>query len=73
MVLIPKDNEPALYEVDPVVKQALEFHPVSSLDEVLSLALLKDKKKAKHPEKTEKKVQHPVPEIKTEQPLAIPQ
>ena len=73
MVLIPKDNEPDLYEVDPVVKQALEFHPVSSLDEVLSLALLKDKKKAKHPEKTEKKVQHPVPEIKTEQPLAIPQ
>lgn len=73
MVLIPKDNEPDLYEVDPVVKQALEFHPVSSLEEVLSLALLKDKKKAKHPEKTEKKVQHPVPEIKTEQPLAIPQ
>lgn len=73
MVLIPKDNEPDLYEVDPVVKQALEFHPVSSLEEVLSLALLKDKKKAKHPEKAEKKVQHPVPEIKTEQPLAIPQ
>lgn len=73
MVLIPKDNEPDLYEVDSVVKQALEFHPVSSLEEVLSLALLKDKKKAKHPEKTEKKVQHPVPEIKTEQPLAIPQ
>lgn len=73
MVLIPKDNEPDLYEVDPVVKQALEFHPVSSLEEVLSLALLKDKKKAKHPEKAEKNVQHPVPEIKTEQPLAIPQ
>lgn len=39
-VLMPADNEPDLYEVDDTVKQAVCFTPVSSLQEVLDIALL---------------------------------
>ena len=39
-VLIPKDNEPDLAEVDPVVKDAIRFVPVDSMDSVLQEALL---------------------------------
>lgn len=46
MVLIPKANVPDLYEVDNVVKETLEFRPVSSLTEVLDLVLLPLKKEA---------------------------
>lgn len=38
-VLIPKDNEPDLEKVDEVIKRSVDFIPVSTLDEVLSLAL----------------------------------
>jgi len=38
-VIIPKDNLPDLYEVDPVVKEAVEFKSVSHIDEVLEAAL----------------------------------
>ena len=38
-VLIPEDNRPDLEKVDEVVKEAVEFIPVSTLDEVLSIAL----------------------------------
>ena len=50
-VLIPKDNEPDLYEVDDEVKKNLTFLPMQSLTQVLNAALLKpqDPKKAKAP------------------------
>ena len=42
-VLIPKDNEPDLYEVDDEVKKNIEFLPMSNLSQVLAAALLKPK------------------------------
>ena len=50
-VLIPKDNEPDLYEVDDEVKKNLTFLPMSNLTQVLNAALLKPQnvKKAKAP------------------------
>lgn len=38
-VLIPSENLPDLQEIDPVVKESLEFIPVKTLREVLELAL----------------------------------
>ena len=38
-VIIPKDNERDLQEIDPTVRKALNFIPVSHADEVLSAAL----------------------------------
>ena len=38
-VIIPKDNEPDLYDVDEAVKSAVEFIPVSKLDEVFGIAV----------------------------------
>jgi ATP-dependent Lon protease len=38
-VIIPADNEPDLYEVDPVVRQQVRFIPVRTLDEVIAAAL----------------------------------
>lgn len=43
IVIIPEDNIPDLYEVDPVVKEAIEFKPVSSIQQVLDIALVQDK------------------------------
>ncbi len=43
LVLIPKDNESDLYEVDDEVKENLKFQPVSTLAQVLDVALLKPK------------------------------
>ena len=40
-VLIPKDNEPDLYEVDDEVKKNLTFLPMQNLTQVLNAALLK--------------------------------
>ena len=42
-VLIPKDNEPDLYDVDEEVKKNLTFLPMQNLSQVLSAALLKPK------------------------------
>jgi len=39
-VLIPKDNVPDLAEVAPEIREGLTFTPVSTLDEVLSIALI---------------------------------
>ena len=39
-VLIPQDNVSDLYDVDPVVKKAIHFVPVSDLSQVLSTALV---------------------------------
>ncbi len=44
LVLIPKGNEPDLYEVDPEVKEHVAFQPVETLEEVLNTALLPAKK-----------------------------
>ena len=56
-VLIPKDNEPDLYEVDDEVKKNLTFLPMQSLTQVLNAALLKPQnaKKAKAPSRTHAK------------------
>ena len=50
-VLIPKDNEPDLYEVDDEVKKDLTFLPMQNLTQVLNAALLKptSAKKTKAP------------------------
>ncbi len=40
-VLIPQDNTPDLEKIDTVVKDSIEFIPVSTLDEVLEIALIK--------------------------------
>ena len=56
-VLIPKDNEPDLYDVDDEVKKSLTFLPMQSLTQVLNAALLKPKnaKKTKAPSRTHAK------------------
>ena len=38
-VIIPKENQRDLAEIDPVVRQALHFIPVETIDEVLPEAL----------------------------------
>ena len=56
-VIIPKDNEPDLYDVDDEVKKSLTFLPMQSLTQVLNAALLKPQnaKKAKAPSRTHAK------------------
>ena len=44
-VLIPEGNKADLDKVNDTVKKAIEFIPVSNLDEVLSIALVKNTKK----------------------------
>lgn len=46
-VIIPDGNVSDLYEVDPVVKSALEFKPVSVIEQVLEAALLPAEKDEK--------------------------
>lgn len=41
VVIIPKENKPDLYEVDEVVKNSLTFVPVSQIQDVLDVALVK--------------------------------
>lgn len=38
-VIIPADNEPDLYEIDETVRRALQFIPVSNMDQVIQHAL----------------------------------
>ena len=38
-VVIPEDNKPDLYDIDEVVKNSVEFIPVSNLDEVFEIAV----------------------------------
>jgi ATP-dependent Lon protease len=63
-VLIPKDNEPDLYEVDDEVKKNLTFLPMSDLAQVLNAALLKPKSvsaRHPHPAKKAKPVEAAIP------------
>ena len=53
-VLIPKDNEPDLYEVDDEVKKHLQFLPMSNLSQVLDAALMQSKDAAPHQRRTKK-------------------
>ncbi|MDP4120189.1 MAG: endopeptidase La [Bacillota bacterium] len=41
-VIIPKDNYPDLYEVDPVVKSQIDFIPVETFADVLKIAIQSD-------------------------------
>ncbi len=43
-VLIPKDNERDIEDIPETVREALDFRPVSNMDEVLDLALVKKSK-----------------------------
>lgn len=63
-VLIPQDNVPDLEKVDEVVKKNIEFIPVSTLDEVLNLALTKPKKSSQS-KKTTVKIQETSEESQT--------
>ena len=45
-VILPKENEKDLEEIDPTVRKALKFVPVSSVDEVFSAALVRSKDSA---------------------------
>lgn len=45
-VIMPNDNKSDLFNVDPVVKSAVEFHPVSTIQEVLKIALVDNNKSA---------------------------
>ena len=47
-VIIPKDNERDLSEIDPAVRNALNFIAVSSVDKVLEAALVEKKKEISH-------------------------
>ncbi|MBQ7522420.1 MAG: endopeptidase La [Clostridia bacterium] len=51
-VIIPEDNVPDLYEVDPVVKEAVEFKSVTHIEEVLDIALTDSKKPKKSVKKS---------------------
>lgn len=57
LVLIPKGNEPDLYEVDDEVKKNLEFLPVTNLSQVLEAALLQEKKSASRRSRSSQKTQ----------------
>ncbi len=63
-VLIPQDNVPDLEKVDEIVKKNIEFIPVSTLDEVLNLALTKPKRSSQS-KKTTVKIQETSEESQT--------
>lgn len=46
-IIIPADNKPDLYDIDNAVKEAVEFIPVSKLDEVFSIAVYHSSKNTK--------------------------
>lgn len=68
-IIIPKDNESDLYEVDPVVKERVNIVPVETIDEVLEIAFDLDKKYDTAAEKTAVK-KAVKPKRKTEQPVS---
>ena len=54
-VIIPKENERDLAEFEPELMENITYHPVSSIDEVLALAVVGEDKPAKKPVVTRKK------------------
>lgn len=72
-IVYPQDNVPDLYEVDPVVKSAIDFKPVSDFREVLDIALAavpaaKGRKKAsdKTSERKNKKITKAIDNVTVE-------
>ena len=45
-VIIPKENERDLADFDPEIRESITYHPVSTIDEVLKLAIAEEKKPA---------------------------
>ena len=43
-IIIPKDNVKDLEDIPPVIKSKVKFHPVNSMDEVLGLVFVNEKK-----------------------------
>lgn len=65
IVLIPKENESDLYEIDQEVKDAIQFLPMTNLSQVLNAALIK-------PEHIKKNIAASVPPAKSlETPAAV--
>lgn len=71
-IIIPKDNESDLYEVDPVVKENVNIIPVDTIDEVLEIAFDLDRKygnaaaetvSAKKSVKSKRKTEQTVPTV----------
>ena len=69
-VLIPKDNEPDLYEVEEEVKQHLHFMPMTNLTQVLHEALLRPGKAAASAGRTRTK--KAAPKAKKPEAAAVP-
>ncbi len=73
-VLIPEENLPDLEEIDPVVRESLEFLPMKTADEVLAAALVRpaNEEKTEETAKTEPEV---IPElvasVNNPNPLAV--
>ena len=54
-VIIPKENERDLAEFDPEIRENITYHPVSSIDEVIALAVVTKEKPAAKSSKGRKK------------------
>ncbi len=54
-VIIPKENERDLAEFDPELRENITYHPVSSIDEVIALAVVTKEKPAAKSSKGRKK------------------
>jgi ATP-dependent Lon protease len=59
-VIIPAENEPDLEKVNETIKNAIEFIPVSNLDEVLSIALESKKSDKTKSTKNDKTKANPI-------------
>lgn len=54
-VIIPKENERDLAEFDPEIRESITYHPVETIDEVIALATVREKKSAVKSANTRKK------------------
>ena len=54
-VIIPKENERDLAEFDPEIRENITYHPVETIDEVIALATVREKKSAVKSANTRKK------------------
>ena len=54
-VIIPKENERDLSEFDPEIRENISYHPVETIDEVIALATVREKKPAAKPKSSRKK------------------
>lgn len=68
-IVIPKDNESDLYEVDNIVKENVAIIPVETIDEVLEIAFSQELKKPEKPLDTKVAVKPKKSAKRTEQPV----